>query len=61
MLGPEALPFLQDLGHQLKEATGEPRSYQFLLQQVSVAVQWGNAVAVLGTLKGPMDLGGDGY
>ena len=31
VLGPEALLFLQVLGHRLKELTGEPRSYQFLL------------------------------
>ena len=61
VLGPEALLFLRDLGHRLKEATGEPRSHQFLLQRLSVAVQRGNAAAVQGTLKGSMDSGWDGY
>ena len=41
-VGPEALLFLRDLGPWLKEAPGEPRSYQFFLQRVSVAVQRGN-------------------
>lgn len=56
VLGPEALLFLQELGHRLRVATGEQRSQQFLLQRVSVAVQRGNAAAVLGSLRGSMDL-----
>ena len=28
--------------------SGEPRETQYLLQRLSVAVQWGNALAVLG-------------
>ena len=41
VLSPEALQVFWDLGHCLREATGEQRSYQFLLQRVSVAVQHG--------------------
>ena len=48
VLGPEALQLFQGLGHRLREATGEQRSYQFLLQRVSVAVQRGNMAAVVG-------------
>ena len=50
--GPEALQFLRELGHCLKAETGEPRSIKFLLQRISVAMQRGNAAAVLGTIKG---------
>ena len=49
--GPEALQFLHELGHRLKAETREPRSLQFLFQRISVAIQRGNAAAVLGTIK----------
>ena len=49
--GPEALQFLRKLGHRLKAETGEPRSLQFLLQMISVAMQRGNATAALDTIK----------
>ena len=35
----------------------EAHHFQFLLQRVSVAVQRGNATAVLGSMKGSTDLG----
>ena len=49
VMGPEALAFIRELGHRLKAETGEPRSLHFLLQRISVAMQRGNAAAVLGT------------
>ena len=50
VFGPEALSLLEDIGRQIIRAeTGEPRSLQFLLQGVSVAIQQGNAASVLGT------------
>ena len=61
VLGPEAFQLLRDLGHRLREATGEQRSYQFLLQRVSVAVQRGNRVAVVGSLGGSLDCGLEGF
>ena len=60
VLGPEAHHFLKDFGRRLREAAGEQRSFQFLLQRVSVAVQRGNATAVLGSMKGSTDLGWEG-
>ena len=39
MLGPEALQLFRDLRHYLRQATGKQRSFQFLLEHVSVAVQ----------------------
>ena len=37
-------------------ATGEPRSYQFLCQRLSVAIQRGNAACVVGTVPGSRGL-----
>ena len=31
-------------------STGEPQSYQFLIQRVAVAVQRGNAASILGSV-----------
>ena len=49
VFGPEALSLLEDIGRRIRAGTGEPRSLQFLLQGVSVAIQRGNAASVLGT------------
>ena len=48
--GPESLPFLQELGRRLRRANGEPNSYSYLLQRLSVAIQVGNCVSVLESL-----------
>ena len=52
-LGPEALNFFWELGRRLRRMTGEPKSLQFLLQRLSVAVQRGHAAAVLGSVGRP--------
>ena len=49
VFGPESASFFGELGRRIRSETGEPRSLQFLLQGISVAVQQGNAAAVLGT------------
>ena len=49
--GDEAMQFLRDVGRRVAAETGEPRSLQFLLQHVSVAVQRGNAACVIGTVR----------
>ena len=49
VFGSEALSLLEDIGRQIRAETEEPWSFQFLLQGVSVAIQRGNAAAVLGT------------
>ena len=41
--------FLHELSIHLKIETGDPRTYHFLLQQIAVAIQRGNAVAVPGS------------
>ena len=42
--------FLRELGCRLKQATGEAKSFSYLRQRLSVAVQRGNAAAVMGAL-----------
>ena len=43
--GSETLKFLKELGHRLKQASGECNAYSYLLQRLSVAVQRGNAAS----------------
>ena len=49
-IGPDSLSFLKALGRRLMLTTGEPRSCSFMLQHLSVAVQTGNAMSVLGSI-----------
>ena len=46
---PEAMSFIKELGRRIRAETGEPRSLQFLIQGIAVAVQRGNMAAVRGT------------
>ena len=48
--GPETLSFLRELGCCLKQVTGEAKSFSYLQQCLSVAVQLGNAAAVMGSM-----------
>ena len=48
-LGREAQSFLREVAHRIKTSTGDPRSHQFLLQRVAVAVQRGNSASILGS------------
>ena len=45
----EAQAFFLELGCRIWEETGKPLSFHYLLQQIAVAIQRGNAAAVLGT------------
>ena len=47
-IGPKSLSLLKDVGRRIASETGEPHSTDFLLQQLSLAVQWGNCASVLG-------------
>ena len=49
-LGEEAYKFFRDLGHRIAAVTTEPKSFQFLMQRLSVTLQRGNAACVLGTV-----------
>ena len=55
-LGEEASAFFSELGHRIAAVTFEPRSHQFLLQRLSVAVQRGNAACVIGTVPASVKL-----
>ena len=48
--GEETACFIQDIGHRLQDKTNDPYAYQRLLQRLSVAVQRGNVLAVLGSI-----------
>jgi len=51
-LGEEASAFFQNLGWRITAVTAEPRSFQFLMQRLSVALQPSNAAYILGTVVG---------
>ena len=50
-MGPETLNFVKDLGRQISQTTGEPRSTEYLIQRLSVAIQRGNAISFAGTME----------
>ena len=52
VFGTEAISFVRELGLRLKNVTGEPASRHYLIQKLSVAVQRGNAAAILGSMGG---------
>jgi hypothetical protein len=52
-IGPQGLKVLKDIGRRLKRVSGDPTSTYHLLQLISVAVQRGNAISILGTLNNP--------
>ena len=58
--GPEALTFIRDLGRRIMDATQEPLSHHHLRQRIAVAVQRGNAAAILGCM-GDVDPGLEPY
>ena len=49
VFGPEAQSFIKELANQVKSETKEEKARLYQIQQLSVAVQRGNAAAVLGT------------
>ena len=54
VFGSEAQMFFWELGRRIRDESGGPLVYQYLLQRISVMVQRGNAAAVLGTFS-PME------
>ena len=46
----KANKFIGQLGRQMELRSGEPRSTEFLRQSISIAVQKGNALSVMGTI-----------
>ena len=55
-IGSESLVFLKGLGHRLQKAATDLQSFQFLLQRLSIAIQRGNAAAVVGHYCGKYSL-----
>ena len=47
---PDSLKFMKDLGSRITEATGEKRAKSFLFQSLSMNLQRGNALCVMGTV-----------
>ena len=46
-IGPKSLALLKDLRRRIRSELGEPKSTEYLLQWLSVAVQRGNSISVL--------------
>ena len=53
--GPAGLAFINELGKKLSAVSGDSRATAFLKQRLSLAVQRGNAVSVLGTISREFD------
>jgi hypothetical protein len=49
--GQRGLMFINELGRRISVVTGDIRSTNFLKQRMSLAMQSGNAAAVLGTMS----------
>ena len=52
------MEFLKELGHRLRQVSGEANSFAYLTQRLSVAVPRGNAASVFGTMKMDSHAGG---
>ena len=53
-LGEEA--FFRDLGRRITAVTAEPRSFQFLMQKLSVTLERSNAACILVTVGSSLGL-----
>ena len=51
VFGPETLDFVKELGRRLQQVTADGRSFGFLVQRLSDAVQRGNSASVLGSAR----------
>ena len=45
-IGPKSLALLKELGRRIRAETGEPKSREYLLQRLSVAIQRGHCTSV---------------
>ena len=48
--GTQGLKLIKDIGRKIKGVTGENRSTFYLCQNISVAIQKGNAACIMGTV-----------
>eukprot|EP00731_Ephydatia_muelleri_P036158 Em0207g5a len=51
VFGPKTTEFLKELGHRLRQVSGEANSFAYLTQRLSVAVHVAMQLLCLGTLK----------
>ena len=51
--GPKTLAFVRELGRRIRQETGDKMETSYLMQRLSVAIQRGNAAAVLGSCMHP--------
>ena len=51
VFGPRTTELLKELGHRLRQVSGEANSFAYLTQRLSVNIQRGNAASVLGAMK----------
>jgi len=49
-VGDATMAFLDSLGAKIRKETGDIRSSNFLNQRISIAIQQGNTISVLGSL-----------
>ena len=49
VIGPESRKFIHELGRRLEQVTGDANSLNYLLQRLSIAIQWGNSASILGS------------
>ena len=50
-MGTDTLRLLQEIAQRIVSRSGEPNAYQRLIQRISVAVQRGNTISIMGTFK----------
>ena len=48
-IGPKSLTLLKEIGGRIRAETGDPRSTEYMLQRLSVAVQRGNCTSIRGS------------
>ena len=48
--GKDGLRFVKEIGQRITTSTGDQRATSFLIQRISIAIQRGNAISIVGTL-----------
>ena len=48
--GPQALSLFREVGNRIRRVTGDPLAFTYLMQRISVAIQRGNAMSIMGSM-----------
>ena len=48
--GPESLKIIKDIERKIQDTTGEKHATEYLIQSLSMTIQRGNAVSIMGTV-----------